>query len=42
MKRIYVAGAFSANNVVQVLINMKIGIRKCVEVLLEGFSPFCP
>lgn len=42
MKRIYVAGAYSADNVITVLDNMRKGMRKSVEVLLKGFSPFCP
>jgi len=42
MKRVYVAGSFSADNVISVLDNMRIGMRASVEVLLAGFSPFCP
>ena len=40
--RIYVAGSYSANNVMQVLENMRAGIRAATEVLLAGFAPFCP
>ena len=42
MKRIYIAGAYSADNVVTVLDNMRRGMRKATEVLLAGYSPFCP
>jgi hypothetical protein len=42
MKRIYVAGSYSADNVTTVLDNMRNGMRASVEVLLAGFSPFCP
>ena len=42
MKRIYIAGAYSADNVVAVLDNMRRGMRKATEVLLAGYSPFCP
>lgn len=42
MKRIYVAGAYSANNVVAVLDNMRRGMRAGTEVFLAGFSPFVP
>jgi len=41
-KRIYVAGAFNAGNVLDVLANMRRGMRQAVEVLLAGYSPFCP
>ncbi len=42
MKRVYVAGAYSNNNVIGVLDNMRKGMRASVEVFLSGFSPFCP
>jgi len=41
-KRIYVAGPYSADNVIQILENIRIGQRVSVEVLLAGFAPFCP
>lgn len=41
-KRIYVAGAYSADNVLDVLNNIRKGQRIAVEVLLAGFAPFCP
>lgn len=42
MRRVYVAGSFSADNVLSVLDNMRIGMRKSLEVLLAGYSPFVP
>lgn len=42
MLRVYVAGAYSAPNVMDVLNNMRRGMRAATEVLLAGFAPFCP
>lgn len=42
MKRIYIAGPYSADNVISVLENIRKGIRASSEVLLAGFAPFCP
>jgi len=42
MLRVYVAGAYSADNVITVLDNMRKGMRKGLEVLLKGYSPFVP
>jgi hypothetical protein len=42
MRRVYVAGAYSADNVVGVLNNIREGIRLSTEVLLAGYAPFCP
>ena len=42
MKRVYVAGAYSANNVIAVLDNMRLGMRASVEVFLAGYAPFSP
>ena len=42
MKRVYVAGAYSADNVITVLDNMRAGMRLSLEVLLAGFAPFVP
>ena len=42
MIRVYVAGAYSANNVIDILDNMRKGMRKGTEVLLAGFAPFVP
>ena len=40
MKRIYIAGAYSANNVLTVLDNMREGMRLATKVLLLGYAPF--
>lgn len=40
--RVYVAGAYSADNVIAVLENMRVGLRASKEVLLAGFAPFAP
>jgi hypothetical protein len=42
MKRIYVAGAYSAPTVLQVLGNMRRGMQLAGEVLKAGFAPFTP
>lgn len=42
MLRVYVAGAYSASNVIDVLNNMRRGMRISTEVLLAGFAPFAP
>lgn len=42
MKRVYVAGAYSADNTGDLFDNMRRGIRWSVEVLLAGHAPFCP
>lgn len=42
LKRVYVAGAYSADNVITVLDNMRRGMRASTEVLLAGYAPFCP
>lgn len=48
MKRVYVAGLYSRNkqgemaNVIEVLDNMRVGMRVATEVFLAGYAPFCP
>lgn len=42
MKRVYIAGAFSADNVLGVLDNMRKGMRWATKVLLKGYAPFVP
>ena len=42
MKRIYIAGAYSASNVITVLDNMREGMRLATKIFLLGYSPFCP
>ena len=41
-RRVYVAGSYSADNVIQVLENMRLGIKASTEVFMAGFSPFSP
>jgi len=40
--RVYVAGPYSADNVISILDNIRRGIRTSTEVFLAGYSPFCP
>jgi len=42
MRRVYVAGAYSADNVICVLDNIREGMRLATEVLLAGYAPFAP
>ena len=42
MKRIYIAGAYSADNVITVLDNMREGMRLATRVFLLGYAPFVP
>jgi len=42
MKRVYVAGAYSADNVLKVFENMRKGMQLSTEVFLAGYAPFCP
>jgi len=42
MIRVYVAGAYSASNVVSVLDNMRKGMRAGTQVFLAGYAPFVP
>ena len=42
MKRVYVAGPYSSDNVIGVLSNMRKGIDACVVLIRHGFAPFCP
>lgn len=41
-KRVYVAGAYSADNVLGVLDNMRRGMVMSKDVFLAGFAPWCP
>ena len=41
-KRIYLAGAYSADNVMDVLHNIGIGIKAASKILRNGDYPFCP
>ena len=40
--RVYVAGPYSANNVLGVLRNIGRGERACAELFRHGVAPFCP
>lgn len=40
--RLYVAGAYSSDNVIGVLDNIREGLRASTKAFLAGFSPFCP
>ncbi len=42
MKRVYVAGPYSADNVLQVLQNIGRGEATAVSLFTEGFAPFTP
>ena len=42
MKRIYVAGAMSADNITDFLANLRRGIALTVRVIKAGYAPFCP
>ena len=42
MKRIYVAGPYSADNVLDVLRNIGRGEKMCADLFALGFAPFCP
>jgi hypothetical protein len=42
MKRVYVAGAYSSDNVLGVLDNIRKGIRASTEIMLANFAVFCP
>jgi len=42
MKRVYVAGSYSADNVLDVLRNIGRGEEVCAKLFLLGFAPFCP
>jgi hypothetical protein len=40
--KVYVAGAYSADNVLDIFENMRKGIKVSTRLLLDGFAPFCP
>lgn len=42
MKRVYVAGCYSADNVLDVLKNIGRGEDLCADLFLLGYAPFCP
>ncbi|MBM3709886.1 MAG: DUF4406 domain-containing protein [Actinobacteria bacterium] len=42
MKRVFIAGKYSDDNIIDVLNNIRTGIRAAVELMLLGYAPFCP
>lgn len=42
MKRVYVAGSYSADNVIDVLKNIGRGEKAAARLFRYGFYPFCP
>ena len=42
MKKIYIAGAYSANNVIDVLKNIGRGEQYAAEIFRAGYAPFTP
>lgn len=43
MDRVYVAGAYSASDVLGVLENIRRGIKQCAKILKEGkYAVYCP
>jgi len=42
MIRVYVAGSYSADNVIDVLRNIGRGEKACADLFAMGFAPFCP
>lgn len=42
MNRVYVAGPYSADNVIDVLRNIGRGEKICAELFRLGYAPFCP
>lgn len=42
MKKIYIAGAYSADTGLEMLDNIRKGMRMATKVMLAGFAPYCP
>ncbi len=42
MEKVYVAGEYSADNVLDVLKNIGKGREVCCHLFMIGFAPFCP
>jgi len=42
MKRIYVAGAYSAGNILEILANIKKGQDMAAYLIAHGYAVFCP
>lgn len=41
-QRIYLAGAYSADNILKCLVNMRIGIKVAAKFIKHGHAVFCP
>ena len=42
MKKVYIIGKYSDNNVIDVLKNIREGIKVSARLLKLGYAPFCP
>lgn len=42
MKKVYVAGAYSGNNAIDVLKNIGRGEKEAAKLFMFGYAPFCP
>lgn len=42
MKKVYVAGKYSADNIIDCLKNIGKGKKACAELFHDGLFPFCP
>jgi len=42
MKKVYCAGAYSADNIIEAFNNMRKGMRLSTQILLAGFAVFSP
>jgi hypothetical protein len=42
MIRVYIAGPYSSETVIGGLNNIKNGLRAATELMLAGYSPYCP
>lgn len=42
LKRIFIAGAYNASNIINALDNMRRGQQLAYNVIKAGYSPFCP
>lgn len=42
MRKVYVAGAMSADNILQVLENISVGVEYGARLLEKGYAPFVP
>ena len=42
MYRVYIAGPYSSDSVIGGLNNIRNGLRMATELMLAGYSPYCP